>query len=102
MAEARVYPKGVAFFPPKAGAPTWVLGSVIITPRELFDWIKANPDVLADSEKYGKQLRLQVTDKGVSVDTWKPTTTGAKDFQKKPQEQKAKQVQDDALSDLPF
>ena len=95
MAEAKVYPKGVAFFAPKAGAPTWVLGSIIITPRELVNWLKENESVLVDSEKYGKQLRLTVTDKGVSVDTWKPTTTGAKDFQKKPQAK-------NETSDLPF
>lgn len=67
-----VYPKGVSFFPKKPNAPSWVIGSLIITPRQFIDWIKENPDFLTDSDKYGKQLKLTLTEKGVQVDTYKP------------------------------
>ena len=73
MSNTKIYPKGISFFPPKENAPSWVKGSLIITPRQLVEWLKENESVLVENEKYGKQLRLQVTDKGVQVDTWKPT-----------------------------
>ena len=76
MNNTKIYPKGISFFPPKENAPTWVKGSLIITPRPLIEWLKENESVLVESEKYGKQLRLQVTDKGVQVDTWKPKEGG--------------------------
>ena len=72
MSNTKIYPKGISFFPPKENAPSWVKGSLIITPRQLVEWLKENESVLVENEKYGKQLRLQVTDKGVQVDTWKP------------------------------
>jgi len=72
MSNTKIYPKGISFFPPKENAPSWVKGSLIITPRQLIEWLKENESVLVQNEKYGKQLRLQVTDKGVQVDTWKP------------------------------
>jgi hypothetical protein len=93
MSEQKIYPKGITFFEPRQGAPNWVKGSVIIAPRELFDWIKANPSVLTEHEKYGKQLKLTVTEKGMQVDTWQPTAGK----QAAPQQQK----KDDSL-DLPF
>ena len=74
MAEQKIYPKGISFFQPRENAPTWVKGSIIITPNELFKWLKENESLLTENEKYGKQLRLQVTDKGVQVDTWKPNS----------------------------
>ena len=73
MSNIKIYPKGISYFAPKENAPTWVKGSLIITPRQLVEWLKENESVLVENEKYGKQLRLQVTDKGVQVDTWKPT-----------------------------
>ena len=72
MSNTKIYPKGISYFAPKENAPTWVKGSLIITPRPLIEWLKENESLLVDSDKYGKQLRLQVTDKGVQVDTWKP------------------------------
>lgn len=85
MSNTKIYPKGISYFAPKENAPTWVKGSLIITPRPLIEWLKENESVLVESEKYGKQLRLQVTDKGVQVDTWKPTES------KKPSEEKYSQ-----------
>ena len=85
MSNTKIFPKGISFFPPKENAPTWVKGSLIITPRQLVEWLKENESVLVENEKYGKQLRLQVTDKGVQVDTWKLTES------KKPTEEKYSQ-----------
>jgi hypothetical protein len=108
MSETKIYPKGIAFFAPRENAPTWVKGSIIITPNDLFKWLKENESLLIESEKYGKQIKLQVTDKGLQVDTWKPT----KDY-KQPTERKTaadnvkKEVEqqlpaNDDLDQLPF
>ena len=102
MSEVKVYPKGVSFFAAKSGSPKWVLGTIIITPIDFLNWIKKNESLLVESEKYGKQLRLKVTDKGISVDTWNFGTTGANDFESKEQEQKSKQFEDVVDTDLPF
>jgi hypothetical protein len=73
MSETKNYPKGIAFFAPRENAPQWVKGSILINPNELVKWMEGNKQLLVDSEKYGKQYKLQVTDKGVQVDTWKPS-----------------------------
>ena len=73
MAEQKIYPKGISYFQPRENAPTWVKGSIIITPNELFKWLKENESLLTENEKYGKQIKFQVTDKGLQVDTWQPT-----------------------------
>ncbi len=81
MAETKIYPKGIVFFEPNPNAPAWVKGSIIINIKELSDWALKNPDVLTHSDKYGNQLKLTVTEKGLQVDTWKPTpqkNTGTK------------------------
>ena len=82
MSETKIFPKGITFFAPRENAPTWVKGSVIVNANEFFAWMQANKDLLVESEKYGKQFKFIVTDKGMQVDTWKPTT-GHKDFQPK-------------------
>jgi hypothetical protein len=113
MSEQKVYPKGISFFLPKENAPSWVQGSLIITPRQLFDWLKENESVLVESEKYGKQLRLQLTNKGVQVDTWKPKSNQnqykvpterktASDFVQKSSGQKNYQADPTEYTDLPF
>lgn len=96
MAEqTKIYPKGINFFAPRQGAPEWVKGSIIISPNELFKWLKENPDLITEHEKHGKQIRLTATDKGISVDTWKPTP--------KEQPQEANGNKNDEYSDnLPF
>ena len=73
MAQDKIYPKGISFFQPRENAPTWVKGSIIITPNELFKWLKENESLLTENEKYGKQIKFQVTEKGLQVDTWQPT-----------------------------
>jgi hypothetical protein len=92
MSETKIYPKGIAFFAPRENAPTWVKGSIIITPNDLFKWLKENESLLIESEKYGKQIKLQVTDKGLQVDTWKPSQ----------EKKESKQSQSDENFEMPF
>lgn len=101
MAETKIFPQGITFFAPREKAPTWVKGSVIINMRELVDWVTSNPSVLVEHEKYGKQLKLTVTDKGMQVDTWKPTT-GHKDFQPSKETPKGQIPDQDFSEPLPF
>lgn len=69
----KIYPKGINFFNKRDNAPEFVKGSIVITPKQLIDWMTENKQLMKDSEKYGKQFVFQVTDKGLSVDTWKPS-----------------------------
>lgn len=103
MSEKKVFPKGISFFEPRAGAPTWVKGSVIISMRDLVDWVKANPDVLTEHEKYGKQLKLTVTEKGMHVDTWKPNAGKSQsNAQNAPKRETLSSQAESAESPLPF
>lgn len=79
MSKDKIYPKGVSFFSPKQGAPTWVKGNIVIQPNDLFQFLKDNPSLLVRHEKYGEQLKLTVTDNGVQVDTWKPEASKTQD-----------------------
>lgn len=77
MAEKKTYPKGITAFAPNNGAPSFIKGSIIITPKDLTEWLDGlGKEFLVDS-KYGKQLKLQLTEYqgklSLSVDTWKPT-----------------------------
>lgn len=71
-----IYPEGVRTFKKHEKAPEFVLGTVIITPNELFKWLKENPQYLTDY-KGEKQIKLQCLKKkdgGITftVDTYKP------------------------------
>jgi hypothetical protein len=80
-----IYPKGVRVFGPKENAPSFIKGQIIITPSELFDWLKANRDLLNDYKGI-KQLRLTLMERkdgtglNVSVDTYKPKNEPDKDL----------------------
>lgn len=80
-----IYPKGVRVFGPKENAPSFIKGQIIITPSELIDWLKANPDLLNDYKGI-KQLRLTLMERkdgtglNVSVDTYKPKNDNDKDL----------------------
>jgi len=80
-----IYPKGVRVFGPKENAPSFIKGQIIITPSELIDWLKANPDLLNDYKGI-KQLRLTLLERkdgtglNVSVDTYKPKNDNDKDL----------------------
>jgi hypothetical protein len=71
------YPKGIRLFGPKPTAPAFIKGQIIINPNELFEWLKANPDLLTNY-KETKQLKLTIMEKkdgtglNVVVDTYKP------------------------------
>jgi hypothetical protein len=75
MAEP-IYPKGLRGFAKHQNAPDFVLGTLIITPKELFDWIKENPQHLTEY-KDTKQIRIQILKSkkdgspSFQIDTWK-------------------------------
>ena len=79
------FPKGVRVFAPKENAPSFVKGQIIISPNELFTWLKENPDVLTDY-KGAKQLKLSITERkdgsgwNTLVDTYKPKNEPDKDL----------------------
>ena len=74
MATEKIYPKGIMCFPKHASAPSFVIGTVVITPNELFKWLKENESLLTEY-KGEKQIKLQMLtgSKGpyMVVDTYK-------------------------------
>lgn len=81
MAE-KIYPKGIMCFPKNEKAPEFVLGTMVITPNQLMQWLRENEGLMSEY-KGEKQLRCQVLNgnKGIylQVDTYKKTegaTTG--------------------------
>lgn len=77
----KIYPEGLMVFPPHEKAPAFVKGTVVITPNDLFAWLKKNEALL--SEYQGKkQIRLQLLEgkKGLYcvVDTYKKEGTEEK------------------------
>lgn len=90
------YPKGLMAFKPNEKAPIFVKASVLINPKELYDWIKENNDCLTEY-KGQKQLKLQLleSDKGLyfNVDTYKPKQTNT--FEETP-------FRIDSKDDMPF
>ncbi len=73
MADA-IFPEGIRVFSPHAKAKDFVKGSLVITPNDLFKWLKANENLLTEYEGK-KQLKLQILEgkKGlyVAVDTYR-------------------------------
>lgn len=71
----KVYPKGVMVFSPRANAPEFVKGSIVISLNELVKFCNENPGLLTEY-KGEKQLRLQLKEgnKGLyaEVDTYQP------------------------------
>jgi len=71
----KIYIKGLRTFKPNEKAPDFVKGTLLITPNELFEFLKENESLLTDY-KGTKQLRCQILDgdKGLyfTVDTFKP------------------------------
>lgn len=70
----KIYVKGIRIFNPHDNAPDFVKGTVIITPRELTDFLKSQADNFTEYEGT-KQLRCQLLEgkKGLylAVDTFK-------------------------------
>lgn len=68
-------------------APDFVIGTVVITPNELFKWLKENESLLSEY-KGEKQLRLQMKsgNKGpyMEVDTYKANANKSQEKQDLP------------------
>ena len=92
----KIYPKGIRTFAPNGNAPEFILGSMVITPNELFEWLKTQKEY---SSEYNGNIQFRFTilegkedENGLKspyivLDTFKPTTK--------------KDVQDN-VQDLPF
>lgn len=78
MANERVYCKGLTTFAKNEKAPDWVLGTLIIAPETLLDWLINEGKDYMTVYNNQKQIKFQVT-KGkdgklqIAVDTFKPT-----------------------------
>jgi hypothetical protein len=74
MSKEKIYPDGVRAFSKHPKAPEFVLGTLVITPNDLFSWLKKNESLLTEYDGK-KQLKLQILDgkKGlyVAVDEYK-------------------------------
>lgn len=73
----KVFAKGIRTFAKKDSQPDFVLGELVITPNELFTWLKGEGAQYLTEYKETKQLKLQVTksrDGGLmlAVNTYKP------------------------------
>jgi len=75
MAE-EVLPEGLRFFNKKENQPDFVIGALVVTMNDLYEFCKAHPELVTEYNGK-KQLKLQVlkSSKGnlyAKVDTWKP------------------------------
>jgi len=73
----KIFPEGIRVFSPRNGAPDFVKGSIVITPNDLIEWLKANKNLLTDY-KDKKQLSLDLLSNKdgklfLSVNTYKPS-----------------------------
>lgn len=55
----KIFPEGIRVFSPRQGSPDWVKGSIVITPNDLFIWLKANEKYLGEY-KGKKQITLDL------------------------------------------
>jgi len=83
MAET-IYPKGIRTFKKHENAPEFVLGTIVITLKELREWALDEGAQYLTEYKGEKQLRLQATKAkdgslSLKVDTWKPNQSSKKD-----------------------
>jgi hypothetical protein len=77
MATEKVYAAGIRTFAKNEKAPSFVLGTIVITFEELGAWIKGEGKEYLTEYQGKKQLRLQVLDGKdrltIQVDTFKPS-----------------------------
>ena len=98
----KIYPKGVTGFDRHEKAPNFVIGTLIIEPRKLVDWLTTDEGKACLKDYNGnKQLKLQIL-KGTKgnflnfqVDTYE---SGQKKEQPKVENKPAANIDDD----LPF
>jgi len=74
MSKDKIYPQGLKMFNKHKKAPSFVKGTLVITPSDFVNWVNENQQYLSDYN--GKaQLRLQLLEgeKGLylTVDTYK-------------------------------
>ena len=98
MAE-EVLPEGLRFFNKKDNQPDFVIGALVVTMNDLYEFCKAHPELVTEYNGK-KQLKLQVlkSSKGnlyAKVDTWKPDAAPV------PANQPAAPAVEN-VSDLPF
>ena len=104
MAEKQppIFIKGLRGFKPSQNAPDFVIGTLIITPSELFAWIKENPQHLTEYKDV-KQIRVSITKSktdgspSFAVDTWKKEADSDN-----PPTSSVEIVKSEPSSDLPF
>ena len=98
-----IFVEGIRVFPPHEKAPDFVKASLIITPRELIDFLKSQADNMTEYNGK-KQLKCQMLEGRsglyLSVDTYKrdetPAPPTAEDVQAETQ------AQEDPEDKLPF
>jgi hypothetical protein len=75
-----IYPEGIRAFSPHKSAPDFVIGTILITPKKLIEWLEDKPELFTDY-KGEEQIKLQLLDgnKGLylRVDDYKPGTAQA-------------------------
>ncbi len=83
MSKETIYPKGLRTFPPRENAPSFVKGTLIISPNVFMDFLDANPQYVTEY-KGEHQLKLNILegDKGLyfTVDTYKKDAATAGGF----------------------
>jgi len=84
----QILPKGLRFFNKKDSQPDFVIGAMVITMNELYEFCKSNPELVTEYNGQ-KQLKLQVLKSGAgnlyaAVDTFKPTPQAASPTVNKP------------------
>lgn len=81
MSKEKIYVNGFRTFKKHEKAPSFVLGTLVITPNDFIRWLKENESYLTEY-KGSKQLRCQILegDKGIYfvVDTYKSEQGGTK------------------------
>lgn len=74
--QTKIFVTGVRFFDKHPNAPDFVIGSMVITPNDLFQWLQQNPTAL--TQYNGKQQvklsikRSQAGQVYCELDTFKP------------------------------
>ncbi len=71
----QILPEGIRFFPKHQNAPDFVLGTMVITMNDLFEFCKKNPELITEYNG-AKQIKLQLLNSKqgklyAAVDTYK-------------------------------
>jgi hypothetical protein len=55
----QILPRGIRFFSKHDKAPDFVLGTMVITPNDLYTWLKEVPELMTEYNG-AKQIKLQL------------------------------------------